>query len=101
MPITATMKAPATRAVRQATTRQGTLFAADRYWAAAFAAPYIAVFLVFVIYPIGYGLWLGSAGIAQGNMNANSNILNHQPLRAKNPESAIAAASFRFTPNRR
>ena len=28
--------------------------------AAAFSAPYVAVFLVFVIYPIGYGLWLGS-----------------------------------------
>jgi multiple sugar transport system permease protein len=60
MPITATMKAPATRAVRQAIARQSTLFAADRYWAAALATPYIVVFLVFVIYPIGYGLWLGS-----------------------------------------
>ncbi|MBS0639143.1 MAG: sugar ABC transporter permease [Proteobacteria bacterium] len=41
--------------------RRGGLFAADRYWAAAFATPYVAVFLVFVIYPIGYGLWLGSS----------------------------------------
>jgi hypothetical protein len=54
MPITATMKAPATPAVRQTTTRRGTLFAADRYWAGALATPYIAVFVVFVIYPIGY-----------------------------------------------
>ena len=38
----------------------GKLFTADRYWAAAFATPYAAVFLVFVVYPIGYGLWLGS-----------------------------------------
>jgi len=36
------------------------LFAADRYWAVAFATPYAAVFSIFVIYPIGYGLWLGS-----------------------------------------
>jgi multiple sugar transport system permease protein len=57
---TATMDAPATRAVRQAKPRRGTLFAGDRYWAAAFATPYAVVFLVFVIYPIGYGLWLGS-----------------------------------------
>jgi multiple sugar transport system permease protein len=60
MPITARLEAPATRAVHKATKRQGTLFAADHYWAAALATPYIAVFLVFVIYPIGYGLWLGS-----------------------------------------
>ncbi len=54
------METPATRAVRQVKARRGGLFAADRYWAAAFALPYVAVFLVFVIYPIGYGLWLGS-----------------------------------------
>jgi multiple sugar transport system permease protein len=60
MPTTATMETPVTRAVRQVSRRRGALFAADRYWAAAFAAPYAAVFLVFVIYPIGYGLWLGS-----------------------------------------
>ena len=29
-------------------------------WALAFAVPYIAVFFAFVIYPICYGLWLGS-----------------------------------------
>lgn len=28
-------------------------------WAIAFALPYLAVFLAFVVYPIGYGLWLG------------------------------------------
>lgn len=32
----------------------------DRYWAMAFVTPYLAVFLAFVIYPVGYGLWLGS-----------------------------------------
>jgi multiple sugar transport system permease protein len=61
MATTATMETRATRAVRQASTRRRGLFAADRYWAAAFAMPYAAVFLVFVIYPIGYGLWLGSS----------------------------------------
>lgn len=61
MPTAATMETPATRSVRQTSMRRGGLFAADRYWAAAFATPYVAVFLVFVIYPIGYGLWLGSS----------------------------------------
>jgi multiple sugar transport system permease protein len=34
--------------------------APDRVWAFAFATPYVAVFLAFVLYPVGYGLWLGS-----------------------------------------
>ncbi len=36
------------------------LFGADYAWALAFALPYSAVFVAFVIYPITYGLWLGS-----------------------------------------
>jgi len=34
--------------------------AADSAWAAIFVLPYIAVFLAFVVFPVGYGLWLGS-----------------------------------------
>ena len=33
---------------------------ADYVWAAAFAVPYVVIFLAFVCYPIVYGLWLGS-----------------------------------------
>lgn len=33
---------------------------ADYVWALAFALPYIAIFFLFVVYPIAYGLWLGS-----------------------------------------
>jgi len=33
----------------------------DYAWAVAFAIPYIALFLAFVIYPIGYGFWLGGS----------------------------------------
>ncbi len=33
---------------------------ADFAWAIAFALPYVAVFLAFVVYPVAYGLWLGS-----------------------------------------
>lgn len=31
----------------------------DTRWALAFLVPYAAVFALFVIYPVGYGLWLG------------------------------------------
>ena len=31
----------------------------DFYWALAFALPYAAVFVAFVVYPIMYGFWLG------------------------------------------
>jgi multiple sugar transport system permease protein len=31
----------------------------DTNWALAFLVPYVAVFLLFVLYPVGYGLWLG------------------------------------------
>jgi len=38
----------------------GGLHGADYLWALAFAVPYTAVFLLFVVYPIAYGLWMGS-----------------------------------------
>ena len=47
------------RAAKPAARRRGT-FGADKLWALAFVTPYVAVFVAFVIYPIGYGLWLGS-----------------------------------------
>ena len=33
---------------------------ADFAWGLAFVLPYIAVFLAFVVYPVGFGIWLGS-----------------------------------------
>ena len=42
------------------TTRRLALPGADTAWAVAFVLPYIAVFVLFVVYPVGYGLWLGS-----------------------------------------
>ena len=51
-PAAATSTAPPAR-------RRGT-FGADKLWALAFVTPYVAIFVAFVIYPIGYGLWLGS-----------------------------------------
>src|SRR5271163_2071385 len=38
----------------------GGLIGSEYAWALGFAIPYLAIFLVFVIYPIIYGLWLGS-----------------------------------------
>jgi multiple sugar transport system permease protein len=39
---------------------RGGLNGSEYAWAVAFFVPYIAVFLAFVVYPVGYGLWLGS-----------------------------------------
>jgi multiple sugar transport system permease protein len=39
---------------------QGHLRGSEYLWALAFLVPYIGVFLAFVVYPAGYGLWLGS-----------------------------------------
>ena len=36
------------------------LHGSDFTWSLAFVVPYAAVFLAFVVYPIGYGLWMGS-----------------------------------------
>ncbi len=38
----------------------GGLMGSEYVWAIAFAVPYAAVFLAFVIYPIAYGIWMGS-----------------------------------------
>src|SRR5262245_56854729 len=40
---------------------RGELKGSEYTWAIAFILPYIAVFLVFVAYPVFYGLWMGSA----------------------------------------
>jgi multiple sugar transport system permease protein len=55
-----TMDTAAIASPRKRSTWRGGLLGADRLWALAFVAPYVAVFLVFVLYPVGYGLWLGS-----------------------------------------
>jgi multiple sugar transport system permease protein len=60
MAVTSTIENPVlARAARRGASRPR-LSGSDRLWALAFATPYVAVFLAFVIYPICYGLWLGS-----------------------------------------
>jgi multiple sugar transport system permease protein len=39
---------------------RGGLRGSEFTWALAFLVPYIGVFFAFVIYPVGYGLWMGS-----------------------------------------
>ena len=41
---------------------RGNLKGGEYAWAIAFLVPYVAVFLTFVVYPIVYGVWLGSEG---------------------------------------
>jgi multiple sugar transport system permease protein len=41
-------------------TWRGGLMGSEYAWAVAFALPYIAIFLAFVVYPIGFGVWMGS-----------------------------------------
>src|SRR6201994_1307605 len=40
--------------------RRGSLYGSDRAWAVAFALPYVVIFFAFVLYPVVYGLWMGS-----------------------------------------
>ena len=39
---------------------RGHLQASEYFWALAFLIPYAVVFLAFVAYPIGFGIWMGS-----------------------------------------
>jgi len=39
---------------------RGRLQGSDTTWAIAFIVPYVAIFLAFVIYPVLFGLWMGS-----------------------------------------
>jgi len=40
--------------------RRGRRYGSDRVWAIAFALPYVVIFFAFVLYPVVYGLWMGS-----------------------------------------
>ncbi len=62
MGTTAAVSLNRTTTVRPAASRwwAGGLNGSDKLWATAFVLPYIAVFLLFVVYPVGYGIYLGS-----------------------------------------
>jgi multiple sugar transport system permease protein len=60
MAVTTTIDNAALAPVVTRPVRRSRLGSADRLWALAFVTPYVAVFFAFVLYPVGYGLWLGS-----------------------------------------
>ena len=39
---------------------RGHLQGSEYAWALAFCIPYVAVFLAFVVYPVAFGIWMGS-----------------------------------------
>jgi multiple sugar transport system permease protein len=39
---------------------RGGLHGSEFTWAVAFLVPYIGVFLAVVVYPVAFGLWMGS-----------------------------------------
>jgi len=51
---------PLTRRLSKRRAWHGGLQGSEFVWAIAFALPYSAMFLAFVVYPISYGVWLGS-----------------------------------------
>ena len=54
------MNRPALRRRTLARSLRGGLKGGEYTWAVAFVVPYLAVFLAFVVYPVIYGLWMGS-----------------------------------------
>jgi multiple sugar transport system permease protein len=43
----------------------------DAVWGVVFVLPYVAVFLFLVVYPVGYGLWLGASPASYGQLFAD------------------------------
>src|SRR6266852_4257551 len=39
---------------------RGHLQGSEYAWALAFCVPYVAVFFAFVVYPVAFGIWMGS-----------------------------------------
>src|SRR5438094_8958386 len=62
---------PAIRRRTLARSLRGTLKGGEYTWAVAFVVPYIAVFLAFVVYPVVYGLWMGSDASLYGDLFAD------------------------------
>jgi multiple sugar transport system permease protein len=45
-------------------------------WALAFVVPYVAVFLAFVVYPVAFGLWMGSKPELYADLAADPRYVN-------------------------
>lgn len=55
-----TVKGPVAAGRRRMSAWRGHLHGSDLTWSILFIVPYAALFVAFVIYPIGYALWMGS-----------------------------------------
>jgi multiple sugar transport system permease protein len=55
--VTTTAEPLSTKAL---STGEGAPTSHEKFWAITFVAPYLLVFALFVVYPVLYGLWLGS-----------------------------------------
>jgi multiple sugar transport system permease protein len=55
--------------------RRGGLPGSDTAWAVAFVVPYVAVVAAFAIYPVAYGLWMGSDPAPYGLLLADPMFL--------------------------
>lgn len=60
MSVSTTIELPASARRTTRSRWRGGLLGKDYLWALAFITPYTFVFLAFVLYPVAYGLWLGS-----------------------------------------
>jgi multiple sugar transport system permease protein len=58
MSSTVTASAPAAATTAASLANLGARHARWQFWGAVMVVPYLLVFLVFVLYPVGYGLWL-------------------------------------------
>lgn len=47
---------------------RGELQGSEYIWALAFLVPYVAVFFVFVVYPVAFGVWMGSKPSLYGQL---------------------------------
>jgi multiple sugar transport system permease protein len=54
----------------------GGLQGAEFSWAIAFVVPYAAVFLAFVVYPVAFGLWMGSKPELYADLAADPRYVN-------------------------
>src|SRR5580698_9967286 len=53
----------------------GRLQGSDTTWAIAFVVPYVAIFAAFVVYPIIFGLWMGSSPSLYGLLFSDQRYL--------------------------
>ena len=72
------------------------LHGSDLIWAIAFTLPYAAVFLVFVVYPFGYALWMARKPSLYADLIAQD---THPAGQAGGPQAAVVRFTRRAPPS--